>query len=258
MKIVTRSLERIAPRLLWKRRIARWNIDTGENEAVLLPWLCDNRKQSIDVGAADGSYVAHMLLYSSAVVAFEPRPDAAIRLRSQFGNTKAVQIEEVALSDTVGFAKMRIPEKGTLSTIEEKNHLDLISTLVEVPTNCLDNYRISPLGFIKIDVEGHELAVLDGARGTLKRERPMVLIETEDRHNPGAVSAVIAFFVSLQFDGYFLHEGKLRSVKTFDIARYQDVSNLDRNARRTGTYINNFVFVPAEGLSYLASRIAIE
>jgi len=258
VKIVIRLLERIAPRFLWKRRIAKWNIDTGESEVLLLPWLCDNRKQSIDVGAADGSYVAHMLLYSSTVVAFEPRPDAATRLRSQFGNTKAVRVEDVALSDTVGSAKMRIPEKGASSTIETRNHLDTFSALVEVPTNRLDNYGISPLGFIKIDVEGHELAVLGGARETLIRERPMVLVEAEDRHNPGSVSAVIAYFVSLQFDGYFLHDGKLRSVNLFDIAQYQDVRNLDCNARRTGIYINNFLFVPTERRSYLASQIAVE
>jgi hypothetical protein len=139
-----------------------------------------------------------------------------------------------------------------LSTIETRNRLDMFSPFVEVPTNRLDNYTITPLGFIKIDVEGHELAVLDGARGTLDRERPIVLIEAEERHNPGSVSAVIAFFVSLQFDGYFLHDGKLRSVNQFDIAQYQDVRNLDRNARRTGVYINNFLFVPSERRSRLS------
>ena len=258
MKTAIRLLERFAPRLLWKRRISTWNIDTGESEASLLPWLCDRQKQSVDVGAADGAYVANMLLYSSAVVAFEPRPDAAMRLRSHFGNTKLVRVENAALSDRVGLSNMRIAEKATSSTIEPRNPVDAPLPAIEVSTNRLDNYGISPLGFIKIDVEGHELSVLEGAKETLKRERPMVLIEAEERHNPGSISAAIAFFFPLKFDGYFFLDGKLRPVREFDVTRHQSVSNLDADTHRIGTYINNFVFVPNEQLWRLASQIKVK
>jgi FkbM family methyltransferase len=43
------------------------------------------------------------------------------------------------------------------------------------------------VGFLKIDVEGHEEAVLAGASRTLKQSMPAVLVEVEERHHTGAV-----------------------------------------------------------------------
>ncbi|MGO8126768.1 FkbM family methyltransferase, partial [Rhizobium ruizarguesonis] len=55
---------------------------------------------------------------------------------------------------------------------------------ISVPTRRLDSYQFGPLGFIKIDVEGHELKVLKGSQAILNRDHPNLLIEAEDRHRP--------------------------------------------------------------------------
>jgi FkbM family methyltransferase len=79
---------------------------------------------SIDVGAADGTYVAHLMLYSSRVIAFEPRKDAAEALRSRFRNVKLVSVEEVALSDSAASVLMHVPVGvPMLGTIEPSNQL---------------------------------------------------------------------------------------------------------------------------------------
>ena len=81
--------ERFAPRALWRHRIRAWHISTEEAEQELLPWACDRAQLSVDVGAANGTYLAYLLLYSAGVVAFEPRPEAAARLRAQLRRHRA-------------------------------------------------------------------------------------------------------------------------------------------------------------------------
>ncbi len=130
---------------------------------------------SVDVGAADGAYLAYLLLYSARVVAFEPRPQAAARLRAHFGATALARLEEVALSDAGGTAEIRIPaQRPMLSTIARCNLLDGASDVGMHTVRCarLDDYQLEPVGFIKIDVEGHERAVLEGARETFRKYQP--------------------------------------------------------------------------------------
>jgi FkbM family methyltransferase len=47
----------------------------------------------------------------------------------------------------------------------------------------LDDVVTEPVGFIKIDVEGHEIAVFEGAQRMLNEHKPILLIESERRHN---------------------------------------------------------------------------
>ncbi len=211
-----------------------------------MPWACDRTQLSVDVGAADGTYLAYLLLYSAGVVAFEPRPDAAGRLRAQLGATVLAQLEEVALSDMTGTAEIRVPgQRPMRSTIAPANPLEGASEVSLHTVRCarLDDYQLAPVGFIKIDVEGHERAVLAGARGTFGKYRPLALVEAEERHSAGSVAGVAGFFADLGYNGYFLLEGRLRPIAEFDAALHQDVSHLP-NGQRAGIYINNFLFVP--------------
>ncbi len=103
------------------------------------------------------------------------------------------------------------------------------------------------VGFIKVDVEGHELDVLRGAEATLRRDRPALLVESEERHRPGAVAAVHGFLGSLGYHGFMVDDGRLVSLGGFDPSRDQNVPNdrlMDLNAGHyEGRYVNNFFFV---------------
>jgi hypothetical protein len=57
------------------------------------------------------------------------------------------------------------------------------------------------------------------------------------------VAGVARFFQEFDCNGYFLLEGRLRAIAEFDPATHQDRSHLSDD-RRTGIYINNFLFVP--------------
>lgn len=241
-------MEVIAPRLLWHYRIRNWKIETLESEAKFLAKLCRRSMCSIDVGAANGAYTAHSLVYSSKVVAFEPRPEAALHLRNMF-RTKLVQVEEVALSDEPGETTLRVPMQGSmLATMEGRNSLEgaPLGSSMTVRKRRLDSYNFTSVGFIKIDVEGHEAAVLRGATETITRERPNVMVEIEERHNPGSIRTVSEWFADLEFSGFFLFENKLVSMSQFRVEEHQIRANLLDNAIRTGTYINNFIFLPTD------------
>jgi FkbM family methyltransferase len=239
--------EGVAPRLVWKHHISAWGMETGEAEEALLPSLCDRHKVSVDIGAAHGAYTAHMLLHSRSVVAFEVRPDAALHLTEIFANTRRVRVESVALSDHRGTAQLRTPDKPMLATIEPNNQLAESAQLRSSTVDCipLDAYNLQSVGFIKIDVEGHEWKVLCGAKRTIESNRPKLMIEVEVRHNPTSMNAISEYFGDIGYKGWFLLDGSLIAIENFDLSKHQSLANLADRGVRTGTYVNNFIFVPS-------------
>ena len=182
---------RIAPTNYWVRQLAKMKRNSAEPEVRLLPALSAPGSVAVDVGAAGGVYIAHLLGRASKIFAFEPRPAQAALLRELTSVLRLpIQVEAVALSDRCGTATLRMLSKDLgRSTIDAANALEdpdgSPQTQISVPMRRLDAYELHQLGFMKIDVEGHELAVLDGAEKTIVRTRCNVLVETEDRHHAG-------------------------------------------------------------------------
>jgi len=110
---------------------------------------------------------------------------------------------------------------------------------VVVPMKTLDSFDLTNVGFIKIDVEGHEEAVLHGGLKTLGREMPNLMIEIEERHAPGSLSRVSALLGDIGYLGYYLKGKQLISIAQFDRHRDQVAEE-----SKTGNYINNFLFFP--------------
>ena len=237
-RMLTALASRIAPRLLWKYRVRKWGVESGERELTLLPRLCDRSKLSIDVGASLGTYTMHLLCYSRACMAFEVRPQQAEALRALFEGSP-VAVEAVGLSSRDGVAELRmtVDELGR-STLHADNALDAAGKVeaIRVPVRTLDSYDLSNVGFIKIDVEGHELDVLRGAEATLRRNRPNLLIEVEDRHSPDAVRRVTDHLRQRGYRGSFLLDGVLVPMESFIASQHQRVG--------TVPYVNNFIFRP--------------
>ena len=249
MKSTLKSyLEKHAPKLLYTYQI--WRKRYSEPEISLLPTLCKRNAISLDIGANRGLYSYYMLPHSSAVLAFEPLPEMQKRLRTQFGNR--VTIYPVALSDTEGQCDIRLP-KGNPSwaTIDPYNSLamagDVEMEVVKVETRRLDSYDLDGIGFIKIDVEGHEESVLHGAEQTIRRNRPILLIEIEERHNAGAIKRVSDYLHRLDYKGTYLLDSIVKPMATFDERRDQPIEHLSVSGKH-GRYINNFIFWPSHQL----------
>lgn len=192
-----------------RRALRSWR--TGEPELRLLPRLCSRRLHSLDVGANNGVYTWHLARWSAGVTAFEPQPEHAAILSRAFG--RRVAVERVALSDSEGEAVLRVPLAALqdgLATIEPRNALGGGAVRdYAVPRRRLDGYDLPPVGVVKIDVEGHELAVLQGAAALLARDRPHLLVEAEERHCPGTLASVAGFLSRFGYRPNVLRNGEL-------------------------------------------------
>lgn len=219
---------------LSKRALSAWL--GGEPELRLLPRLCRPDELALDIGANYGVYAWHLARHARAVVAFEPQPGPAAFVRRALGGR--VRVEQVALSDGTGEVVLRVPRdrmQDGRATIEPGNVLEALdATEVVVPRRRLDDFAFERVGFVKIDVEGHERAVLEGGRALLERDRPSLIVEAEDRHRAGAVESVAAFLAELGYRGSFLRGGAL-----VPLERLAD-GGLGAAAAAAG--VNNFVF----------------
>ena len=243
------------PCLYWKLQIGRLRKNFGESEMHLLPILCQPQKTSLDIGAAGGVFLINMVNKSKRVMAFEPIPGNVKTLHTiaeMLGGD--IQIESIALSDTAGETTLRMVANDLgRSTIEEENQLDdginSKKETLAVTIKPLDDYQLTDVGFIKIDVEGHEHAVLKGARKTIEQNHPLFLIEIEERHKHNAVADIISFLAGYNYEGFFINDGSLQDIKEFSVTAHQDTNNIGdvtNHYIRSGIYINNFIFVPQQ------------
>ena len=229
------------------RRLERWR--TFEPEYFLLDHLVDPRRAAVDVGANEGIYTGRLAQLCPSVHCFEPIPWMAAALRTKL--PASVNVHEAAASNLAGTGELRSPYRGEVqmhgtSTIEAANKLDDSTTVkvVSCRLETLDAAVREPVGFIKIDVEGHELAVLQGAAELIRRDRPVLLVESEKRHSPEAPESIFAFLGALGYGGGFLEDGRPRALSAFRAHQHQPSANLADGTHKTGTYINNFIFIP--------------
>jgi FkbM family methyltransferase len=227
------------PRLMFLiRRLGRVNY---EREMELLDVLCDKGKTSVDVGAKLGMYTYRLLRHSRDVVAFEPIPLLNGMLERVFAK-KPVKVMPCALSAAPGHTQMRIPYgsngevKFGRSTIESNNaleHDDVAKVeTIDVELKTLDGCDLRGVGFIKVDVEGHELSVLEGAVATLDREHPVLLVESNDHHHPDAVAKLRAFMTGHGYEGWFIEGSRLVALSSIADTAYFKQKSLE-----------NFIFV---------------
>jgi hypothetical protein len=79
----------------------------------------------------------------------------------------------------------------------------------------------------------------------VESDKPIFLIEIEERHKPGSVADIASFMEGRGYRSYFVHGDRVRPIAEFDIARHQDASLIGEGDRAGyKDYINNFIFVP--------------
>ncbi|WP_419904819.1 FkbM family methyltransferase [Kiloniella sp.] len=209
----------------------------GEKELELVPFLARSDKAAIDIGANKGVWTHRLLQTCPEVYAFEPNPKMYRRLEKCFG--KRARVSPIAISNETGSSVLRIPKTSggyssqlsTLSSVQEfDDHLP-----VDVITSKLDDQKIDNVGFIKIDVEGFELQVLEGAKETIERDKPVLVIEIEEAHTKKDISSSIALVEALGYDTFVIADGVFQPLQN---------AHAGKQKSHSGEYLFNFIFIP--------------
>ncbi len=165
------------------------------------------RRRCIDVGAHVGLWSMWLVKYFHRVEAFEPVPDHARLFPHNVDMTK-VTLHREALGAAAGVVTIETAADETGSAHiavngggdKRQGHANLLSyNNIELRT--LDSYEFENVDFIKIDVEGTELDVVKGARETLLRCRPNLVVEQKgnERFYGHGKNAAVAYLHKLGF-----------------------------------------------------------
>ena len=203
------------------------------------------------------------LRLNGVVYAFEPQPRQVAYLREAFSAMRYDNVEVVpmAVSDKCGQLPLYIPavsthfaslvprEVGGVSDADSQTRTNSKSAsetppTIQVDVTTLDEFFTGdrkPPHFLKIDVEGHELSVLEGGRRILELHHPTVLVECEARHRAdGDVRPVFNLLESLGYAGSFFCHGSRRPLAEFEPAVHQQLH--PDTDRLPANYANNFAF----------------
>lgn len=231
-------------KFLLKRKLERQIKNNYEKELSIIKNFENMDKIAIDVGVYRGLYTYKLSKHFKKVISFEPNPlifdDLNKNLRKLSNN---IEIYNCALSNIDGFARLKIPNRRTsffnknyeeiyklgAATIHKSNDLTDYKTF-DVKKKKLDSLidKSLKIGFIKIDVEGHESEVIDGATNIINLNKPVLLVEIEEKHTKKPITETINIIKNFGYTCYQLHQDKI--IK-FNLEKHNIIDN-------------NFIFIP--------------
>lgn len=186
---------------------AGYRLMKPESDNLQVDLMCRPGDTVLDIGANVGDWTLSMALrvgLNGRVLAFEPVPylAEAIAKTSRINRQDQVEVHNLALSSEDGTAEFSV-EQGN-SGGSRLGHMAGDFSSISVPTRRLDSLLaerpdIERIDFIKIDVEGFELQVLQGARATLARFRPPLILES-GHESDSERQAQADFLMSLGYD----------------------------------------------------------
>ncbi len=228
----------------------RYKIDRNEIQFILQH--LKKGETAVDIGCNKGGYLYWMLKMvgqEGRIFAFEPQKKLYTYLQEikRIFSYQNVTVEHKGISSNNGIVSFNIPitKKGTSpgARIGDLNP-DITFKKLSIDVVTLDDYFLSQKiypNLIKIDVEGHEKNVLLGGLQLLKKYKPILLIECENRHlNEGDISDVFQILIDLNYKGYFFWNGELKDISTFNVEEHQSVH--EGEFWKEKGYVNNFIF----------------
>jgi FkbM family methyltransferase len=135
---------------------------------------CDNKRICIDIGANVGLWSCDLVEKFEKVIAFEPVKDFIECYRKNVKKDNFF-VYECALGKEESYIKMNIVEGNTGHTHIDKNSIGKGN----IPLKTLDSFNFTNVDLIKIDVEGYENDILQGALHTIQYNKPVLVIEQQ-------------------------------------------------------------------------------
>tara|TARA_B100000212_G_C27371645_1_gene532849 strand:+ start:1100 stop:1861 length:762 start_codon:yes stop_codon:yes gene_type:complete len=217
-----------------------------DKEMVLVSKLLTKKRRFIDIGANQGIYSLYFSSVFKLINTFEPVKEVTSLL--QFTNKKNIQIHHVALTDSIGERIIEIPKKMNELLIS-RSSLSYCGAMPTIKRNIntlnLDHFCYEDVDLIKIDVEGHEDFVINGALETIKRCKPFLIIEIELRHRKKHIDYLVKLLENLHYKCFYCrNQKKLIPYKYFKPDVDQNIELFGKEIQSKCQYINNFIFIP--------------
>ena len=246
--------------LAWARRLRQGYYDSADliPETALFGAIDLSDRVALDIGAHAGSWtqvMARRVGPGGTVVAYEafPHYGRALSIALRVAGIDNVRVRNVAVGASAGRVDLRWQsERGDF--LGGRIHIDPNAPdsprAVQVPMVSIDEELLSQdiqakdVGFVKIDVEGAELAVLQGASNLLSVGRPPVFLEAEPQWNDSMGHSVRDVFAEMSKYGYTPHLVPPGGIEATDFDAYLTHYNFHRTGSRPSAFHNNVLFLP--------------
>lgn len=209
-------------------------------EFVFLQSYLETTDVFFDVGSHTGHYslVAASKILSGHIYAFEPTPSNNKLIKKNVAINqleKTITVEEMAISNAVGWSNFVLEKESEVNHLEYEKSRIATGKVQKVKTTTLDNYtlkkNISSISFLKIDTEGAELLILEGAKRLLKNQK----------------IDVILFELNPKVEDFFNYKNKICSLldkNKYHLFEFTDQGNL--------TEINSELLDPEKTINVIA------
>jgi len=208
---------------------------------------CDPTGTVLDIGGWYGPWTYWLSKRVQHVHVFEPNPTVAEVLRS--GVRSNVTVHQNAVSDESGTTQLWLQtvgtgSEGTASIVAGSNG----AKVIEVDAVRIDDFEFSDIRFIKIDVEGHENAVLIGASELIASNHPVVFVELEERMAP--IAKTFSLMADHGYEARAFFDGSWQTVTPSELAVMQEdfhstnsMQSYLQSAVFPSGYVNDVAFV---------------
>jgi FkbM family methyltransferase len=203
--------ELASPSPLYRMR-NRGSVALGRYEPKVTAFLAERLRSCqvfFDIGAHTGYYTRIALSLMAAdgkVIAFEPDPKAAIRLRQTFSDPRlSVRSEAAGREDHDAVLEWR---QGLASRVRDESiagpgYKKRADVRVRSLDGLVDADQVPPADLVKVDVEGGELLVLEGMSRMLQN-RPAAVVEC---HSMQLLHDVLSVFINHGYDHLVVTHG---------------------------------------------------
>lgn len=176
-----------------------------------ITWICRRVVRPgdtvLDIGANVGlitNLCARLTGPTGVVHAFEPQPDLTrlIARSLRLNRLSNVEIHECALGEDDFESVLQVPDdnRGSASIVRDQPAARRVPVRVHHASDYLARLHLGPLRLVKLDVEGYEAQVLEGAAEFFRSNRPdFILLELNDRSTPFADQPAIRVLRSLDY-----------------------------------------------------------
>jgi FkbM family methyltransferase len=212
----------------------------------------------IDIGANIGNHTVYMSKYFNNVIAFEPNPYTFEILKLNTIDYSNIAINNFGLSSTEESLYLSEDTRNLGGSKVYKNKSDIAANLTvrQIQLRKLDDLNLKPLKngvLMKIDVEGHELKALEGARNFIFQYKPIICFEQHLDEFINSSSPVINYLSKMDYN-FYLFESKFDKFKFIGIdfflkAFFVDTFSLVKINRFEPKFYDSIIAIPHNNLT---------